>query len=337
MPVNYILANYKGSISTSNLEYLICSIISFCALNIVFLAKQRNLLNHRRIMNFIRTWIYFFIALMGIFLLITIAGLNLTNEYITDKTISIFIEVVSLSSGLCVFIISSFMIYIKNANEKIEKLIKSERKLHGMYLTYYQSQLDREEDTRKYRHDLSKHLVCLSELANNNNIEMINEYIKKMHEQILYIQKKSYYVGNEILDAVLNYYLPMLEGDIKIEITGNYNEKEKVSINNVDLCTIFSNLIQNSVEELTRKSSSKKFLAINLQYGKAFFSIEIRNSISSENQNIYENFFDTKKHDKKNHGFGLQNVKEAVEKNRGIFEIKRGANEVISKVVLKIN
>lgn len=334
IPVHYFLKNTDG-MPTSNLEYLICSLISFCVLITVFLAKQSNLLNYRKIIKFIRKWVYLFIAVMGIFLLITIAGLNVVNEYIADKIISIFMALVSTISGLSIMVIGAFMIYIKNANEKMEKLIESERKLKDMHIKYYQAQLEREEDTRKYRHDLSKHLVCLRELAYNNNITMIYDYIEKMQDQMCFIQRKSYYVGNEILDAILNYYLPMLEEEIEIHITGNCNEN--VAIDNVDLCTIFSNLVQNSVEELSNRSDTKKYLYIFIQSGKEYFSIEIRNSISSENQNRTDKIFSTIKKDKKNHGFGLKNVKDTAEKNKAIFDIKREGNEVIAKIIFKRN
>lgn len=334
IPVSYILRSYKGSISTANLEYIICSMISCCVLIIVLLAKQSNLLSHRKIISFIRKWIYFFVAIMGIFILITIAGLNLANEYISDKKISFIIALVSIISGFSVMAIGAFMVYMKSANEKMEQLIESERKLKDMYIKYYQEQLAREEDTRKYRHDLSKHLVCLSELANNKKIEMVKDYIEKMQAQMNYIQKKSYYVGNEILDAILNYYLPMIEKDIRVHIIGSCTEK--IIIDNVDLCTIFSNLIQNAIEELTKKSTSEKYLDIIIQYGKEYFLIELRNSISSENLNRYEKFFNTKKPDQKNHGFGLRNVKDIIEKNKGVFEIRRERNEVIAKVVFEM-
>ena len=48
--------------------------------------------------------------------------------------------------------------------------------------------------------------------------------------------------------------------------------------------------------------------------------MEISNSISKQTEGIKGDLPKTTKKDKKNHGIGLRNVKETVEKNHGTFQ-----------------
>ncbi len=60
-------------------------------------------------------------------------------------------------------------------------------------------------------------------------------------DALLKIQKKSYTVGNEIIDAILNYYVQMLKYDVQIHIAELCNGE--LAVNNIELCSILSQFI----------------------------------------------------------------------------------------------
>jgi sensor histidine kinase regulating citrate/malate metabolism len=192
--------------------------------------------------------------------------------------------------------------------------------------------LEREESTRKYRHDMNNHLICLNQLAKEGTSNSVQEYISNMQNQVLDIQSKVFKVGNEILDAILNYHLSMLDKDVKVEIIGFCSEI--TMINNVDLCTIFANLIQNAVEELKKESSGEKYFKVIIQTGKEFIKIEIINTISDKSYQK-SNLLRSEKKDKRNHGIGLGNVRQTVEKNGGSFETTISNHIFVARVILK--
>jgi sensor histidine kinase regulating citrate/malate metabolism len=140
-------------------------------------------------------------------------------------------------------------------------------------------------------------------------------------------------VGNEILDAILNYYLPSLKENVKISVTGKCIGNIKVS--NMDLCTIFSNLIQNAVEEVAGDSTNEKELYVWIQEGKSYLQIEIINSISDVHEATKENFFKSYKDDIRNHGIGLRNVKNTLERNGGVLELRKENNKFIATVIIE--
>ena len=43
--------------------------------------------------------------------------------------------------------------------------------------------LEKEEETRKYRHDMNNHLMCLSALAEAENIPEIRDYLSNLQNQ----------------------------------------------------------------------------------------------------------------------------------------------------------
>ncbi|MEF9839372.1 MAG: GHKL domain-containing protein, partial [Lachnospiraceae bacterium] len=156
---------------------------------------------------------------------------------------------------------------------------------------------------------------------------------EKMQEKLSIIQKKCYITGNDILDILLNYYLMQVK-NTQISVKGKCICKPE--INDLDFCTIFSNLIQNAVEETERQCGRMKYIDINIKQGQIYLVIEIKNSsdlIIKEGQMLFK----TKKMDRQNHGIGLRNVQESVNKNRGIFEMGGDGNTVSVKVTLKNN
>lgn len=93
----------------------------------------------------------------------------------------------------------------------------------------------------------------------------------------------------------------------------------KILANDTDVCTIFSNLLQNAVEALSHIDSGS--LDIEISEGRHYVQMEIRNSIKPARIIIAgAREIKTSKRDKHNHGYGLQNVGEAIERNSGNFE-----------------
>ncbi|MCI6677428.1 MAG: GHKL domain-containing protein [Clostridiales bacterium] len=125
----------------------------------------------------------------------------------------------------------------------------------------------------------------------------------------------------------------MLPKEVEKRI-GEIWDKE-IMIFDMDLCSIFSNLIQNAIEALEKVKTDKKYLFINLEQGKSYARFEIRNSIEKRPERDQDGNIITTKDDKKNHGFGLINIRTIIEENKGKFEIEIRENECRCTVILK--
>ncbi len=61
---------------------------------------------------------------------------------------------VTVAISISIFLLVIFVVYIKNTNERMEQLLKTERLLKESQVNYYKRSLRKEADTRKYRHDM---------------------------------------------------------------------------------------------------------------------------------------------------------------------------------------
>ena len=138
-------------------------------------------------------------------------------------------------------------------------------------------------------------------------------------------------MGNDILNAILCYHFSELDDNISVKVVGKC--RNDINIDEADLCVIVSNLVQNAVEYLNNSNIQKKKLLFSIEEGKVYRRISIVNSVDN---NVSErDLKTTTKLDKKNHGIGLQNVKETIERNKGKLEIKIQDGEFVADIILK--
>lgn len=272
------------------------------------------------------------IIVISLCLACTVGGLVYTQRNINNQKEQLYLSIIGIVAYECVIGLVIFALYIKNVNKKKKQLIETERMLNEMQKKYYIALLEKEEETREYRHDMNNHLMCLRELVKKNENMEVEKYIEELQEKLFDIKTKCYMTGNEILDILLNNHLSTLE-NTEILVTGKC--KYTPDISNVDFCVIFSNLIKNAVEELERENYKDKYIKVNIKSGSTYLMIEIKNTssilIKENGKNIR-----TKKLDGRNHGIGLRNVMETVKKNGGTFFFTGDGKEVCAKVILNI-
>lgn len=302
--------------------WVISNLISILVLVIVFWGKKRQIMENNRWAQLLKKGaIYICIVIMALAIPLTITGLTYMAEKVNDPVLIRGMGILTVVFFFSMIALAIFIIYVNDTNKKMKKFLEVEKSLKDTQKSYYEAMLSKEEDTRRFRHDVLNHLICIRELVGKGEVEPAAEYIEEMQGDIIKIQQKCYSVGNTIIDAFLNYYIQMLEEDVEVKITGCLTEE--ISMSDLELCTIFSNLIKNSVEELKKPGKGRKYLEVKVNSGQQAFQIEVSNSISKQFEETKENLPKTTKKDKKNHGIGLRNVKETVEKNHGTFQWKQ--------------
>lgn len=239
------------------------------------------------------------------------------------------------ASMISIGIIVVMVIYIKNTNDKLEQMIVLEQQMKQLQANYYETLLEKEEATRKYRHDMNNHLICLRRLIEDGDMEGTKEYIGEMNANMQEIKKKSYNTGITILDVLMNYHIEQLESEVAVKIKGRCNQS--VALSDIDMCVVFSNLIQNAVEALNRSNREGDFLHIEIKEGRNFVGIKIINTLLPETVQLDEKGnLQTVKSDKQNHGIGIMNAKETISKNGGKIEYQIEEDQIICEVILPI-
>lgn len=322
--------------SMSDFEWLMGSIIFLVILLMIAVCKKYQLLKlHVKItQNITRIWIYCAMVIMGISMPFTIGALSYAASYVDNSKFYLFTNVSSILSFSSLVFLVLFIFYMNDVNKKMQKNIETERLLMETQKNYYEAMLKKEETTRRFRHDVINHLLCLQGLAEKDEKQMVIEYIEQLQKHVVSIQQTCYTVGNEIIDATLNGILPQLK-DTEVTVKGNCTEN--IAMDYIELCTIVANLLQNAVEELERLDGEKKYLKVRAVQGKQYVKLEIVNRSGEKRVDKKSNLPVSSKKDKKNHGIGLKNVKETVEKNKGTFSWECKDGEFKVEIALPIS
>lgn len=205
------------------------------------------------------------------------------------------------------------ILHLQRVQQLLEESIEREKNLKKIQETYYRSLLEKEEETKRYRHDMYNHFLAIRGLAKEEKALNTLKYVESLENKWKSEGSQVYETGNFILNLLLHEHLSEIK-DAEILIKGFC--KRDMLIDEADFCTIFSNLIQNAAEELGRLEQEKKLFIMEIRQGKEHTKIEIRNS-SDRIADQKKGWLPTVKEDKKNHGIGMENVKSTVKKYQG--------------------
>ena len=107
---------------------------------------------------------------------------------------------------------------------------------------------------------------------------------------------------------------------------------ERLVIDSDVLCTIYANVLQNAIEELSK--GEEGYLNIVFLQGNEYIQFSVENSLYYKTREK-KNIFFTEKENKKNHGIGLKNVKKTIEENEGRMDIIYDDKKFKIEIVLR--
>ena len=327
--------NYNQYAETNFLIFCLENVIYFIIVVVVDVLRKcwESFYGNERVSVYIRKAMVAVLVFVVMELFFTVLSLEYIGGQMPEYQfrLSIFSFFAMISIGILI----AFVFYIRNNNEKMEQMIEMEKEFERIQKEHYETLLQKEEDTRRYRHDMNNHLLCMRKLAEEGDYHRMQEYLIKMQGKMNQISKEHYATGNKIMDMVLNYYLPQVEAGAAITVKGKCDDE--IGISDVDLCSIVSNLVQNAVEAVNNMHAKERFIKVEVKRGRNHLMIMIQNSLERGIQYKENGRIRTIKEDEKNHGMGIANVESAVIRNGGIFEYGQGENQFWCRIKLKID
>lgn len=312
------------------ISVLFSSMVSFGILIICSMIKkitEKKNIKKKRVSDYI--WIVVIAMLANV--LLTSAGLYVVRDTVNDVRFEKYLTITYLYSYVSVILIVLFVAYIRNTNSKLEQMIEVERQLKDAQEQYYLALLQKEENTRKSRHDWCNHLICMSGLANRENAKETERYISALMNQMYGMQEICHDTGNDIINILLNHYAAKNQQAVSIRVCGRL--KSKILITDVDLCVIISNILENAIEYIKKHPESGNNLYVLLEEGNIYQRIVVENYVSEDVTE--ETLKKTSKSDKENHGIGISNVKEAVKRNGGNLKIGIQERKMRAEIIFK--
>lgn len=239
----------------------------------------------------------------------------------------LFIAIIIAASLIYPICISN--IITKNYYKKINEITNQQL---DNQIEYYNSLNESTKSLREFKHNYKNMLIALDIYLNNNDIESAKDFIQKSN--VIISEPNKYNTGNYILDALLSDKSKVAEKhNTTIIFKGVINKNE---IDNIDLCIIFGNAIDNAIEACQKFSFDiKKEINIVIKHLNHFMIIIITNPVTSQIQ-IKNKDINSTKDDSKNHGFGIKSIKKIIDKYSGELEITNINNIFTLKVYLSI-
>ena len=218
--------------------------------------------------------------------------------------------------AVTLFIVLVLLVYQK---KEMKRLMLLKDKCISEQTEQYKMAMNKERELRRFRHDYNAHMTAISSLLANKEYDKLQEYIKSMG----YFREKFNLVnsGNIITDAVFNQYKELCDKDnIEFEISGKL--PENFGMAETDLCVLFSNLMSNAYEAAAQCDKDSSIIRTQIRNNDDDVFIKLSNSVNGEIE--FKNGLPvTDKPDRKNHGFGVENILEVVERNGGHIEWKQ--------------
>jgi len=205
--------------------------------------------------------------------------------------------------------------------------------------SYYEDINQKYAETRRLWHDFHNHLLAIQELMRVGRFEDANAYMKEIEEDIdnAHILTKS---GSEALDVLIYQKSETARlNNIKFEVSINTRLKSE-EFKETAICCVVGNLLDNSIEALSRKSekqvtdssskasdssskssdNSSKWISLEISRIGEMLYISVANPYYGE-LNKDSKGFRTTKADKSSHGIGLGSVQHVCEKYNGSLNV----------------
>lgn len=185
------------------------------------------------------------------------------------------------------------------------------------------------DTVRALRHDLKNHLLCILSMAEERDVEGIEQYTGQLLQQQNTVNKLIMFSGSKVLDAIINSKSAAAErAGVRLSAIIT---TPLAGISPEDITIILGNALDNAIR--AAKDSQRKVVDIHIQPQGAYSSIVIANDIAhpvlADNPALR-----TTKNIRYRHGFGIQNMRQAVERNQGLIRFYEQNDRFICDILL---
>lgn len=185
-------------------------------------------------------------------------------------------------------------------------------------MRHYQSYHRFTESYRAFQHDYKNMMTSVKTLLYNQEYEQAARMLDSIHDTMQKdIQIHKTYSNNILLDAILQDAANICE-EKSIRFSAVAHLSESISLAELDLVRVFSNVIDNAIEACNKVSGPERFIEITSSGNQDWAIIEVSNSYNGELL-LKDGELKTTKESTALHGLGLRIVRETIEGLGGLM------------------
>lgn len=279
--------------------------------------------------NFAQTW-YIFWILPLIFI-----GLNqfMVPKYqstlYTGRILQIYIVVSIVLLIILTLFYAIFLMMALSLNKNAR--LQQENHFLSLQQARYENLCSAIEEARQARHDIRHHFLQLSSLAEKGDLEKIKEYLSNANSKIP--DYDLHFCENQAADSVISHYAALAKRE-NIPFQANAALPAHISIDQIDMCLVLSNLLENALEaSLKAKPFNRRIHAEVYLHHKHLLLIQVENTFEGKIQEKNHIFQSSKR---PGNGVGIQSVRHIAEKNGGDSSFTYENGVFTAKIMLRI-
>lgn len=324
----FFLIDFMSSFIYSSFSVLLFKTVGFrseVADNVLFLSVQilffilAVLLRYKTDNNKIRSTVSIIPKHIFLLILLTIScfgGISTANtkSFEGDTSIRSFINILTVILSILVASIIISLIFNVISKQRFSNISSVFEKQVGIQLRHYEKLEEMDREMRRFRHDYQNHMQSVLSLIKMGEYREAEDYILNL-QSAKQKTEPLFTTGNRLADAILTDKSEMLGENITIDYQGVI----PASINNMDLCVVLSNSLDNAIEAC-RECGFPCVISVSASTMHGYFVITVKNP--TVNKNTFYDIPLTTKEDKNSHGIGLLNIKDTAERNEGKLSVK---------------
>lgn len=277
---------------------------------ICMLIPVANLIRNKRITLHLLQSVIAIIALM----VSVVAGITVEKMILEHLLPPLYATIIMVSLAiiniLLIFILVQFTVQNQSQLNQVAlqtRLNDDEKKL--------QESVQWSKSVRALRHDLSNHLISISQYIKSGEEDKALAYIEKISGSLPDAPTFTD-TNNPTLNAILDLKRIICQKEnISLKC---YIQKDLAPFDDTAFSTVFGNIMDNAIE--AEKSQPQKEIRLSLESKGAYLHITVQNRIQDPVL-VDGKLPDTTKRDRSNHGLGMYSVTETVTQNNGAINI----------------
>lgn len=229
---------------------------------------------------------------------------------------------------IIVNVICFYMISALSKSNKETTELKLYRQQQEYRLQYAENIKNQYEEIRRLRHDMKQNFAVINALQKEQKYAEAVEYTNKCTDKLSRFEDLID-VGNDFVNAILNTKLSLAkENDIEVICSAS---KNIAGIEDIDLCNLFGNMLDNAIEACEKCIETAKVIEIQIVSDEYKLLITVSNTVSAP---VLIRELKTDKPDSEMHGFGIKTIKSIAKKYNGIVDFYEENNLFNCQVLL---
>ena len=277
--------------------------------------------------NFAQTWYVFWVLpLVFIFLnLFMIPRYQTTLR--TGRVLQGYI-VISIALLLLLLLFNAIFLLMATSLNRNARL-QQENQLLFLQQQRYENLKAAIEEVRQARHDMRHQLNQISALAEAGDLDNLKAYLAKTVSRIPDLDMN--FCENRAADSVVGYYCALAKRE-GVPFCAKLDLPQVLPVDEIDLCLVLSNLLENAFEASLRTAPARRKIAITAYvHAERLLLVEVENAFDGE-VNEKSGLFRSSK--RKENGIGIQSVQHIAEKTGGASTFTHQNGVFSAKVML---